>query len=401
MKLSSRPFAGALLAVALALPGLPVLTALPMHRAAAEQRVVKEDFSFNSSFDGTGPLQATAVYPENARNRPMMVVQHGYFGERRNVFFSAERMAARGFFCVCISTRGWGGSAGSHDDGGIEIMDILDGVRAAAARFDGKVDASRVSIVGYSNGGANVLFSAVRFPYLFRAGLSVFGISDYARWIQLQGTFREHVIKAVGGTPEQVPDKYLARNAVRAAGNVDGARLHLAWDEAEGLCPPALDEAFVDAARKAGCRDIFVHVSKQQNRDRWLHGYSNGHLSALEDLFVDDLEKTNPPKPVMPPAGELTVIGFIVTPRFTCVLGNGDDAAAKLKYDLRNGTAQFQLSPLSSNKQARARITLLQDHAGCDIEIVAGGKRTGVIAKGTKLQADTTIESTLEFREKK
>ena len=368
--------------------------------AAAEQKIVKEDFTFTSSFDGIGPLGATVIFPENAHNSPMMVVQHGYGGNRTNVLFSANRMAERGYFCVCLETRGWGGSAGNHDDGGIEIMDIYDGIQAAAQKYADKLDASRVSIVGYSNGGANVFFATVRFPYLFRASMAFFGIPDYGMWVKLQAGFRDPVTTAVGGTPEQVPDKYLARSATLAAGNLSGTRFHIAYDETESLCPIAMDDAFVDAAKKAGCKDIFVHVSKTTDPNRWMHGYNGGHLSPAEDIFLDDIEKANAAKPVMPPAGELIVVGFVVTPRFRCVLGNGDDAVAKMKFDLREGAARFVFSPLSSNKQAKAAVTLLQDAADCDVEVVAGNTKA-LLTKGAKLQAETTIESTLEFREKK
>ena len=367
---------------------------------AAEPVLQKEDFTFTSSFDGTGPLKATAVYQQGAKNHAIMVVQHGYGGTRQAVLFSAERMAARGYFCVCVSTRGWDGSAGKHDDGGIEIMDIYDGIHAAAEKYAGKADASRVSIIGYSNGGGNAFLATVRFPYLFRAGMSLFGVADYGMWSRLQSAFRDAVAEAVGGTPEAVPDKYAARNAAIAAGNLSGTRFHIAYDEAEKLCPIPMNEAFVAAARKAGYRDVFVHVSRETDKHRWAHGYNGGHLSPIEDVFMDDIEKHNPPKPVMPPAGELTVTGFVVTPRFRCVLGSGDNAVARLRYDLRNGTANFNFTPLTQNKHVSATV-VLPDGADCDVEIIVDGREAGVIEKGAKLSAGTTIGSTLRFREKK
>jgi len=118
-----------------------------------------------------------------------MVVQHGYGGNRGNVVYSAQRMAQRGFFCICIDTRGNGGSAGKQDDGGIEIMDIYDGIQAAIKKYPKQIQANMVSIVGYSNGGGNVFFSTMRFPYLFRASMSFFGIPDYGMWNAGGGTY--------------------------------------------------------------------------------------------------------------------------------------------------------------------------------------------------------------------
>jgi len=370
--------------------------------SAQDVKLLKEEFSFHSSFDNTGPLLGMVIYAEKASKYPMMVVQHGYGGSRENVVYSAERMARRGYFCVLISTRGWGGSAGANDDGGIEIMDIYDGMHFAAKKYAGKVDISKASIVGYSNGGANAYFATVRFPYLFRASLAFFGISDYGKWITLQEGFKPHVVKAVGGTPQDLPDKYMARNAVLAAGNLSGTRFHIAYDADEKLCPIEMNTAFLEAARNAGYQDIFVHASNQNDQHRWHHGYNtNGHLSPIEDLFMDDIEKTKQPRPVMPPAGKLAIIGFAITPRFRCVLGNGDDAVATLDYDLRNGSAHFRFTPHSSNPKAKAHVTLLQNGAPCDIEVLVNGERKAVIPKGGKLETEATIDCAIEFREKK
>jgi len=367
--------------------------------AAAEPAIVKEEFTFTSSFDGTGPLYATAVFQDNARNNPVMIVQHGDGGSRENVFFSAERIAARGYFCVCISTRGWDKSAGAHDEGGVEIMDIFDGLTAAGKRYGDKVDESDVSIIGYSNGGANVFFATVRFPYLFRAAAAFFGIADYGAFVEA-ARFKDSVIRSIGGTPEQAPDKYTVRNAVLAAGNLSGTRFHIFHDEEETLCPISMSNKFAEAARNAGYRDIVVHLSGKNDQNRWTHGYNNGHLSPAEDRFLDDLEKRKPPKPIMPPTGDLTVLGFLGTPAFTAVAGKGDDAAARLNYDLRNGTARFTFTPMTSARNATARITL-QGVADCDVAVIVDGKDTAVINKGAKLQAQATISSKIEFREKK
>jgi len=170
-----------------------------------------EDFSFSSSFDGTGPLWAKAVYPPNANNLPMMVVQHGYGSTRQAVMYSVERMALNGYFCIAVDNRGWDGSAGSHDDGGVEIMDIYDAIEEARQLYHGKVDPNLTSIIGYSNGGGNVFFATVRFPFTFRASMALFGIPDYGQWITLVANWRDDVIAAVGGTTAEVPDKYFVR----------------------------------------------------------------------------------------------------------------------------------------------------------------------------------------------
>jgi len=365
----------------------------------AQENIVQEEFVFASSFDGVGPLRSVAVYSNNARKLPLMVLQCGYNGGRDLLLFSAKRMAARGYFCVCNGRRGMAGQPGHHDDGGVEIMDIYDSIQAAIAKYGDKVDASRISIIGYSNGGGNVFSALVRFPYLLRGGMALFGITDYGQWAS-SGHFTREVTQAVGGTPEKVPDKYLVRNSVLAAGNLRGVRFHIAYDEKETICPVTMDEAFVEAAKKTGYKNIFVHVSKVTDINRWLHGYNGAknNLSPIEDIFMDDIEKNPLPPPQMGTIGEFIVPGFIVTPRFTCVIGHGDDAVATINYQFTDKSAKFTFTPISSDKNTRAQITLPENIPHRETDVIINGKKTGIIKDDLLLKAETTIDGTLEFR---
>ena len=356
--------------------------------AAAELK--QEDISFSSSLDAQTGLLSTFVYPADAKKLPVMILQPGYNGGKQKNLYSAQRMARRGYFCVVNERRGLGGSKGAHDDGGVEIMDIHDSLQEALKRHPDKTDADKVSIVGYSNGGANVFSAVVRFPYQFRAAMALFGIPSYAHWVSFKDNgFKGMVFKAVGGTPEQVPDKYLARDTTKATGNLkSGTRFHIAYDEAETLCPPAMDEAFVEAAKQAGVPNLFVHVSKKGEQHRWLHGYNTkDQLSPIEDIFLDDIAANCAKNPEMPAKGELAVLGFVATPRFTCVLGKGDDAAAKLSYEFDGDTARFTFSPLSSNPKATAKVA------------VHGWNTTGNVAKNITGQEPATVKKgePLEF----
>lgn len=359
--------------------------------AAAE--IIKEEFNFASSLDGTSPLIARAIFPQGDGKLPLMVVQHGYGGTRDNVAFSAQRFAARGFFCLCIDTRGNGGSAGQQDDGGVEIMDIHDGIQTAIGKYPSKIEPSDVSMVGYSNGGGNVFFSTVRFPYLFRGGMSFFGIPDYGMWNAGGSTYG--VTKFVGGTVKEQPDKYLVRNSLLALGNLSGTRFHTVYDEQEAICPVAMQQAFVQAVQRLSYPHLFVHVSKASDAQRWTHGYNQGHLNAAEDLFIEDLLKNKSPLKPMSAAGELVVLGFVVTPRFTCVLGRGDDAAARLKYEFKDGRVKFALTPMTSDPKAKVVVTLAEKLEKGAVSV--DGKSAPHLDQGGKMAAEGTLNSSIEF----
>jgi pimeloyl-ACP methyl ester carboxylesterase len=364
--------------------------------APAADKPAQEEFTYTSSFDGTGPLKALAIYDKTARRRPIMVVQHGYGGNRQKVAYSAARLADKGFFSLCLDTRGNGGSAGRQDDGGIEIMDIYDGIQAAIKRYGDKVDGANVSIVGYSNGGGNVHFAVVRFPFLFRGAMSFFGIPDYGRWNANGKTYK--VTQFVGGTVPQLPDKYLVRNSILAVANLSGTRFHLAYDAQETICPVPMQEAFIKAVKDRNYPLLFVNLSKPGDPHRWTHGYNSGHLNVAEDAFVEDLLK-NPSAPLpMPDSGELVVLGFLVTPRFNCVLGKGDDAAARVKYEFKDGTARFNFTPLTSNSKAKVVLTLAEGALPLPAGVTVNGQPGGSIGPGGKLTAEAALDATLEFK---
>jgi pimeloyl-ACP methyl ester carboxylesterase len=368
--------------------------------------MIEEDFTFNSSIDGTGPLLARAFYNPVCHTLPLMVVQHGYLGSRLDVAYSARRIAENGFFCIAVDTRGWGGSEGRHDDGGVEIMDIYDGIEAAKSRYVNMVDCDRISIIGYSNGGANVFFSVVRFPFTFCAAMALFGISDYGQWIDMvDGTLeliiaeiRSSILTAIGGTRQQVPDKYLVRNANMAANNLSGTRFHIAYDETEIRCPPIMNKCFMDAVHGSQRDHVFLHVSGPADLNRWIHDYNYGHLNAIEDIYMADIKTHDLPVPLMPASGKLVILGFIVTPRFISMLGSGEDTAAKVSYHFEHDKAILTFSPLSSIPTALAKVILMPDQfTNPNVQLKIDGQFQTVLDNRTKQTIICTISSRIEL----
>jgi len=100
----------------------------------------------------------------------------------------------------------------------------------------------------------------------------------------------------------------------------------------------------------------------------------------------------------MKPVGQLVVLGFIVTPRFTCVLGNGDDAAAKISYEFKNDTVKFTLSPMTSDRKAKAVVTLVDSPSSRIKQVFVDGKNGMFSKKGDQPVAEGTVNSVIEFR---
>ena len=327
---------------------------------------VEKEFNYVTSHDKLHPMYAMAVYPSEQTNLPVIVIMHGYAGSRHDVMFTARRLAEKGFFCICPDTRGWGGSAGDYDNGGWEIMDIFDCLDTAIAQYKKFIDSNRVSIMGYSNGGGQTLLAVVRAPWRFTHAMSLFGAPDYAMLLKLNPSQRPDIERAIGGSPEQQPELYVPRNANLAVRNLNsGTRVHIAYDEEEATCPPELQESMRKAARAAGINNVFYNVSKVGDTYRWVHAHNEqGHLSAIEDVFVEDIRAYPDTRNPFPMEGSLVVPGFLITPYFSCIAGNGDNAAAVIDYTISTDKATFAFSALESTPKKKLQLRLNPDYFG-------------------------------------
>ncbi|MBI3985882.1 MAG: alpha/beta fold hydrolase [Lentisphaerae bacterium] len=301
------------------------------------KNLVFRTVKYRSSIDGLGPLYADLIYRPDGRPKPLTAVLHGFHCTRGHVTPDGVALARRGLFCVMPDMRGHGDSAGQHDCGALQICDIVDALGHAARRVPGEIDRRNVNAVGYSGGGANVLSLMTKFPDLLNAGASFFGVSDYEIWYRTNGRpdCNRTMERAIGGTPEQVPERYAARSSLRAIANNSHTRLHLFWDREETACPPLLNEWFLAAAQRLGHDNVRAFVSQPGDKSRWIHGYRADHpgLAAADDLFVPAFLASPRPKP-RPDKGELDVCGYVVTSRFAVWLGDGKSGHVRIRYNL-------------------------------------------------------------------
>ena len=113
-----------------------------------------ETITYSSSVDGTSPLYVDVAYDDTKSNLPVLVVMHGYGGDRTDVSRTIQRLAQEGLFAVAPDMRGHGDSAGKRDSGGVEIMDIYDAIECIRRSFGNRIDPRNINIAGYSGGGA-------------------------------------------------------------------------------------------------------------------------------------------------------------------------------------------------------------------------------------------------------
>ena len=120
--------------------------------------------------------------------------------------------------------------------GAKSLEEILAGV--AWLKRQPWVDAGRIGIWGGSGGGAMTLY-AMTHSDAFRAGVSLFPVSDFATYDSI---YTERYMR----TPAENPEGYVATSSVRKAGDLKG-RLLVAHGTFDDNVHPQNTEAFVDA----------------------------------------------------------------------------------------------------------------------------------------------------------
>jgi hypothetical protein len=300
---------------------------------------------YPSSVDGVS-LIMSVVYPDTARGCPILAVMHGYSGGMQEVFQTQILLAERGLFTVAPSMRGRNNSGGSADDGGWELTDILDAIETVKTLYAGVVDAGNVNLIGFSGGGGNTFGCMSKFPDAFRLAAEFFGMSDYGYdpihgWYHYGGEGVQPTLRArIGGAPEDVPDRYMARNSLLAVENCRRTAFHLFVDSAETTCPPYNDTTYARIALDAGLTNVALHVSTPDSLYRWLHGYPSQVPDLLQgiDRLLPGIFAGSYPAPAIEPAGDFTVLGYLRTAAFTIVPADGLSEVADLTYDI-SGTA--------------------------------------------------------------
>jgi pimeloyl-ACP methyl ester carboxylesterase len=327
-------------------------------RAQQAPKLTQELLSYASSVDGVKPLLADVAFQVNGKKKPLLVVMHGYSGSRKAVALDVKELSARGVFALAPDMRGCGDSAGKWDSGGLDVHDIVDAVLAALKKYPDEIDARNLNIVGYSGGGGNAIACMVRFPDLFRNYVSFFGISDYGGWHASKGRpdCNARMEQALGGAPDKLPELFEARNAIPAAGNVGSGKIHFFWDEQEKQCPANMIEDFIERYKKAGKKNVAVHVSKSTDPLRWIHNYRAGNrdLSKADDLYLPDVMASDAKSPEIAPKGRFVVPGYLVTKHFQVWVEDGTKGQVAVEYELKDGRAEVRV--VDNPKKYKVRI---------------------------------------------
>ena len=291
---------------------------------------------------------------KSGSNLPVILMLQGWGGQASDwQDTTLDRIASYGYFAAGIGMRGRDGASGSKDAAGREIHDIYDGLLQIRARFGGIVSNDKAIIIGGSGGGGLVLGALCKFPDTFVMGVDYYGISDYGRnnpngWIYNNGGhfYDADISLRVGGDPGVTPNKYYARDTTAAIQNFTGGKLVIFHDNADTTVPVVHSTRITGALDAAGLANYETHYSQAGDAVRWSHGHSweSGIEFEAEAIWVPQIPALTPW--AIPASGTITVIGYMITKRFTIWLNQGLDAAATVAYDTVAGT--YTITPITS-----------------------------------------------------
>jgi acetyl esterase/lipase len=191
--------------------------------------------------------------PDAPAPHPVVVLVHGGFWRDRYGLDLMDPLAAdlvtRGWAVWNVEYRRLGESGGGWPTTADDVAAAVD----ALAELDAPLDLGRVVAVGHSAGGHLALWLAGRRDgrVPLAGAVSQAGVADLVEGHRL-GLSDGVVAQFLGGTPDEVPDRYAAASPLARVPT--GVPVLLVHGEADENVPVTLAQRYAEAARAAGDR---------------------------------------------------------------------------------------------------------------------------------------------------
>lgn len=297
----------------------------------------------------TSPYQDYRTYPSSVTPgirlglnvikplRPgyMLVQLHGWHMSMPKPQRREEPVPDNDYVLVQVDMRGRAFSQGEADCNGLELMDIYDAVQFVRGAYrDWLLDPAVVYLEGGSGGGGNVLAAVNKFPDLFAAASALYGISDYAVWYANDelGEFRDDMDVWIGCTPEQDPERYMARSGLHLAEN-QRTPLYIAHGDRDDRVPVVQSRLYVERMNRLGRADLVLYDDMEG-----VGGFGHAdNITEEQRARLETNKRLNKERHRVPVEierrGSFVVGGYLVMKPFRVWLGHVD-RLARVTYDL-------------------------------------------------------------------
>ncbi len=229
------------------------------------------------------------------------IVPHGFTASGWNDSFAMTKL---GFAVVTVDGRGTPLRSQAFQDesfvnfGDTMVDDHAAVIKQLAARYP-RLDVGKVGVTGHSLGGYVSTRAMLRYPEVFKVGVSSAGSHIYEALYGTSGVFAYPDYgngRELKPTPDASPANYRAMSNAPLADRLRG-RLLIGYGEIDENALPATTLQFIDALTKAGRRYDLVYLPNVTHRFG-----SGGDYFTLRrwDYFTRYLLGTEPPLPPYP-----------------------------------------------------------------------------------------------------
>ena len=161
------------------------------------------------------------IYYQDNLNSPILVLSDAFSptSTRVQMRILAQWYAEQGFYVINVDTRGKGDSGGVHDLNGFECLELAEVItkeRVLNSQYMNNLN----YIGGVSGGGGTTQTCISKYPDLFNAAFSMFGISDYGLWYSQNPSYQSNLITYLGVNPTQNLETYNSRSSMYSYKNI-------------------------------------------------------------------------------------------------------------------------------------------------------------------------------------
>ncbi|MEZ4859639.1 MAG: alpha/beta fold hydrolase [Flavobacteriaceae bacterium] len=228
------------------------------------------------------------VAPEEGASIPLVVIPHGgpWARDYWQVDDFTQYFTSRGFATLRINYRGSTGFGKSHVLAGLhsldEVMinDIVDATLFVSERFN--IDKDHIFLFGHSYGGYATYMGLVKYPNLFKAGISVAAPTDIMAWLKKQKEEENYYAYEFWNTALGSNDsKYLKKISPITYAEEINRPLFIIHGRRDGIVPVEQAEAMIKKLQKSK-KDFEFKILEFSN-----------HSFTDEDEFEEMLENSN------------------------------------------------------------------------------------------------------------
>ncbi len=222
---------------------------------------------------------------------PLLVSVHGGPTGQSGALFSPinQYFVQRGWAVLAPNARGSSGYGREYiqalrgEWGGADMADIAAGIEHVTSQ--GWANRERVVVWGGSAGGYAVLLLPILYPELFKAGVSLFGVSDLFSLARTTHRLEAHYLDRIVGPLPEAADRYRERSPVFQAARYGAPLLMLQGDRDVAVTP---DQAqAMGSALKAAGKTVILHMYAGEGHG-WLRAATNEDYITRMDRFLEE-----------------------------------------------------------------------------------------------------------------